>query len=252
MTILTNLSPAASYGDLITCTNNGGGLTSTLQNIQDGLGNNSAIQLSTTTLNVSGTFQVGGVTLATTGGAFVLPSLAADPGSPVNGMEYYNTVLGVIREYINGTWFSAGATTGFRYVTGTITTANILAMNGAAVAIPGLPAPGAGMMYVINSFALELTFNSVAYANGGVVFLQYGSGAATTANSATPIAGTGVTAAVVNSGSSDIGSTSGQTVGITSLNAANKQMFITNNTVTFITANSGATYYNSYSIIPVT
>jgi len=29
-------------------------------------------------------------------------------------------------------------------------------MNGAAVAIPGLPAPGAGMMYVINSFALEL------------------------------------------------------------------------------------------------
>jgi hypothetical protein len=62
MTALTNLSPAASYGDLITCTNNGQGLTNILQNIQDGFGNNSAIQLSTTTLNIigSGGLQING------------------------------------------------------------------------------------------------------------------------------------------------------------------------------------------------
>lgn len=61
MTVLTTLSPAASYGDLLTTTNNGGGLDSTLRAVQDGFGNNSAIQLSTASLNVTGTFQVGGV-----------------------------------------------------------------------------------------------------------------------------------------------------------------------------------------------
>lgn len=71
MTTLTNLSPAASYGDLITCTNNGQGLTASLQNIQDGFGNNSAIQLSTTTLNVVGNFEVNGSPVTPIGGTTV-------------------------------------------------------------------------------------------------------------------------------------------------------------------------------------
>lgn len=66
MTALTNLSPAASYGDLITCTNNGQGLpASALSAIQDGLGNNSPLQMSQTAININGTLQVTGVPLAT-------------------------------------------------------------------------------------------------------------------------------------------------------------------------------------------
>ena len=36
----------------------------------------------------------------------VVPSLASAPGSPVNGMAYYDTTLGVYRVYNNSAWYS--------------------------------------------------------------------------------------------------------------------------------------------------
>jgi len=69
---LTNLSgPSTSisstFGDLITTTNNGGGLSDTLEPIQDGFGNTSAIELSTDAFNIVGEFQVGGVQIIASG-----------------------------------------------------------------------------------------------------------------------------------------------------------------------------------------
>lgn len=72
MTTLTNLSPAASYGDIITTTNNGQGLSANLNQIQDGLGNNAPMLMSTTQINFTGTtnfvgaIQVGGTALTAT------------------------------------------------------------------------------------------------------------------------------------------------------------------------------------------
>lgn len=69
MTILTNLTPAASYPDLLTTTNNGNGLTTTLEPVQDGLGNSSPMQIATNAVNfdrTGNTFQLDGVALTAT------------------------------------------------------------------------------------------------------------------------------------------------------------------------------------------
>lgn len=84
MTALTNYSPASSYGDLLTTTHDGGGLDATLRNVQDGFGNNSAIQLSTDTLNITGSggLQINGVTLTPT----IITVTGAAAAAAINGM----------------------------------------------------------------------------------------------------------------------------------------------------------------------
>lgn len=123
MTLLTGQYPAATYGDLITCTNGGMGLTNILQNIQDGLGNNSAIQLSTLVLNVTGTLEIGGIPITSSvsninsvtqtnpifpGNYVTIPSHTTSqrPAIPQIGVMGFNTTLGTM-EYWNGaTWIS--------------------------------------------------------------------------------------------------------------------------------------------------
>lgn len=67
MTQLTNLVIGASYGDVLTTTNSGQGLTTNLLPLQDGLGNNSTISLATNKVNFDrsggSTFQLDGVPL---------------------------------------------------------------------------------------------------------------------------------------------------------------------------------------------
>ena len=204
MTNLTNLSPAASYGDLITCTNNGQGLTATLQPIQDGLGNSSAIQLSTVALNVVGTFQVNGATYA-----------------PVN------------------------------YLTGNILAATVDAMFVTPVSI--LPAPGTGLMYVIQSFAVEIiSTGHTAFAGGGNVYLQYGvTGAGT--NYAT--VHTGIPAAFVNGAVNAAISTTGQinaTTGLVTTVAGNAPITMTNDTGAFTAgAGSSLNLYLTYITVAI-
>jgi hypothetical protein len=134
MTALTNLSPAASYGDLITCTNNGQGLTASLQPIQDGLGTNSAISLSTTTLSVTGT---GGLVVGS--GGLVVNGATISPASSVT--------------------IAIAATD----ITGIYGTPKVI-----------LAAPGANFAYQIFGFAINYTFGTAAYTGGGNVTLQYG------------------------------------------------------------------------------
>lgn len=67
MTTLTNLQIAASYGDLLTTTNSGNGLSTTLQSLQDGLGNDSTVEIATNAINFSRSngnqFQLDGIAL---------------------------------------------------------------------------------------------------------------------------------------------------------------------------------------------
>jgi|TARA_R110002124_G_scaffold92164_1_gene234163 hypothetical protein len=58
MTTLTGTKIANTYGGLLKVSSTG--VTGVLQNVQDGLGNNSAIQLSNSTFNISGNWQLGG------------------------------------------------------------------------------------------------------------------------------------------------------------------------------------------------
>lgn len=123
MTLLTGQYPASTYGDILTCTNGGMGLTNVLQNVQDGLANNSAIQLSTLVLNVTGTLELGGVPITASasninsvtnpnpvfpGTYVVMPShtTAGRPGAPVAGTMGFNTTTSMM-EYWNGAaWIS--------------------------------------------------------------------------------------------------------------------------------------------------
>lgn len=61
MTTLTGTKIANTYGGLLKVSSTG--VSSTLQNVTDGYGNNSAIQLSNSTFNISGTFQLGGTAI---------------------------------------------------------------------------------------------------------------------------------------------------------------------------------------------
>lgn len=59
---LTDLSMITTYGSLLACNYSGTGITASLQAVRDGLGTVTPLQLSSTTVNIQGTFQVGGVT----------------------------------------------------------------------------------------------------------------------------------------------------------------------------------------------
>ncbi len=61
MTTLTGTKIANTYGGLLKVSSTG--VSGTLQNVTDGYGNNSAIQLSNSTFNISGAFQLGGTAI---------------------------------------------------------------------------------------------------------------------------------------------------------------------------------------------
>ena len=61
MTTLTGTKIANTYGGLLKVSSTG--VTGVLQNVQDGLGNNSAIELSNSTFNISGNWQLGGTAI---------------------------------------------------------------------------------------------------------------------------------------------------------------------------------------------
>ena len=67
MTNLTTFLPGSTYGDLLTTTNNGQGLSATLNPLQDGKGTNSTVTIATDAINFSraggNTFQLDGTAL---------------------------------------------------------------------------------------------------------------------------------------------------------------------------------------------
>jgi|GEM_PF-1862364 hypothetical protein len=130
MSQLTNLVPASSYGDLLTTTNNGQGLTTVLTNLQDGLGNNSTVQIATTAINFSrsgpNTFQLDGISLISVVtdinnickpnpilpgvGGVVLPSgtTAQRPNPATDGTLRFNTDSHILEFSFGNAWTSSG------------------------------------------------------------------------------------------------------------------------------------------------
>lgn len=126
MTQLTLLAPSQTYGDLLTTTNNGQGLTPNLEQLQDGLGNASPISIATDKVNFDRTagqlimFDTVPMTASSGGinsmceedpvclgvGAITVPvgSTAQRPLIPENGMIRYNNTTNHFEGYQNGIW----------------------------------------------------------------------------------------------------------------------------------------------------
>lgn len=121
MTSLTNIAPQIIYGDILTCTNNGQGLSNFQTILQDGLGNNSPILIATNSINFNrgqGQFQLDGVSITAnsidinnicqpnpicTGiGSIKVPTgtTAQRPGIPVLGDVRFNTTINDLEYYI--------------------------------------------------------------------------------------------------------------------------------------------------------
>ena len=95
MATLTGSKIANSYKQLLQVGSNNTGLTGTVQTVQDGQGNNSALQLSQSAVNIDGTFQLNGVTL--TANASALNNIADLTGATgiiaVSGGSVYGRTL---------------------------------------------------------------------------------------------------------------------------------------------------------------
>lgn len=120
MTALNLLAPASSYGDVLTTTNQGQGLSTILKQLQDGFGNSSTVTIATNAINFStlggNTFQLDSIALTASAtninaicgsnptfpqaAPLILPMLAADPGGGSAGMIYYNTTDERVRMYL--------------------------------------------------------------------------------------------------------------------------------------------------------
>lgn len=103
MTNFTNLAPSQTYGDIITCNNNGGGLTNVLQLIGDGLGNESPLMLSTIAININrlggNTFQLDGIPLTATATALNNASSVIGPTTP-DAIARYNGLGSLINSVV--------------------------------------------------------------------------------------------------------------------------------------------------------
>jgi len=95
MATLTGTQIANTYKQLLQVGSGNNGLTASVQTVQDGQGNNSALQLSQSAVNIDGTFQLNGVTL--TANASALNNIADLTGATgiiaVSGGNVYGRTL---------------------------------------------------------------------------------------------------------------------------------------------------------------
>jgi hypothetical protein len=215
MTQLTNFSPASTYGDLLTTNNAGGGLTNVLQNLQDGLGNNSPIQIATNSVNFNRTggrtFRLDGVPLTVS-------------ANILNGLQE-------------------------TFISGTLSAVEVMGMSASCIEV--IPSLGANSLILINTVLLSLVYNSVAYQNGGDVYLQYSaSGVAAGNNFASEPIPVGLITSVANAVGQEKGFIRDNAVNfLPTATVNNSQVCITNAGVPFINGDSILKYYISYSVI---
>jgi hypothetical protein len=130
------------------------------------------------------------------------------------------------------------ATNLIQLATFNLSSANILAMNGAPVTV--LAAPGAGKSYVIHHMQVRMSQTATAYANGGTVTLIYSTGSVAATGTIATAVFTGAGPATVDAVCYGIGATMG---------AQNDAIKITNGTAPFITGTGTAVLTIWYSII---
>ena len=133
--------------------------------------------------------------------------------------------------------------TTIQYVAAPVSSANILAMNGAPVAL--IAAPGANKAIVVHDLVFEMKRSATAYANGGAVSIEYASGSDVIAT----IAATVVTGAAGTTLSSRVMANLSD---VALADIENDAINITNATAAFITGTGTAEVHIWYSIIDVT
>jgi hypothetical protein len=205
MSSLTGQPIYQYYGDLLTTTNSGAGLSTTLQPLQDGLGNSSTVQIATNAINFSrangSTFQLDGVNLTATATSIndvcqadpIIPGMGGVtvPGGttgqrplvPHNGEIRYNTTLNALEAFQNDTWgnLQAGAVLGpassvaNNIVTFLDTSGKMLKDSG--VAITSVPAPlaelGRSLVTDVQISGIDiLSFGSSILNDIGLIYRQ--------------------------------------------------------------------------------
>lgn len=124
-----------------------------------------------------------------------------------------------------------------------ISSANILAMNGAPVTV--LAAPGAGKAILVDNILFEMTRTSTAYANGGAINFQYH-----TTTTSVPHAGTIAATLVTTGGAGSAQTWLGPNVGTNGLVIpSNEGIDITNASAAFITGTGTAKVFIKYRIV---
>lgn len=123
-----------------------------------------------------------------------------------------------------------------------LSSANIIAMNGAPVTL--LAAPGAGRVIIINAVSFSMTTTATAFTGGGTVNLQYTTGSVSahtgTIPAATITAGAGTSLTQLG----PLAGASGSTI------VANSAISITNSTAPFATGTGSAIIGLSYEVAP--
>lgn len=97
MTSCTSRNIGTIYGDWLTTTNNGQGLSTTLQNLQDGLGNNSSVQIASNSINFNrtggSTFLLDGVALTASAAALNAAGAGSCPPTATYILQTPNVLL---------------------------------------------------------------------------------------------------------------------------------------------------------------
>lgn len=127
MSTLTGRQPKDTYKDLLQVSNSNMGVDTTVRTVEDGEGTASALQLSTTKVNINGTPQIGGVDMTATAGQ--LNQLAGvTPGTTTASKALVVDANKRLDELVLGTLkLGAGAGTA---VTATAAEINVLAASG--------------------------------------------------------------------------------------------------------------------------
>jgi hypothetical protein len=122
-----------------------------------------------------------------------------------------------------------------------LTSANILAMNGSPVTV--LAAPGTGKVILVDSLIFKMVTTATAYASGGTVSFQYNGG------SVNPCSST-ITAGTITAGAGTSYTELGPAIVASgAVLVANKAIEITNATGAFTTGTGTATIHIRYRVV---
>lgn len=131
-----------------------------------------------------------------------------------------------------------------QYAVVNLSAANILAMYGAPVQV--LAAGGANTLHLVEHAVLMMDYNSIAYAAGGVIGLQYGN----TANLAGELATATIPAANIQGAADTADMVAGALTSGALTAVENQGLFISNQTAAFTTGNSPFQLHLWYRTIP--
>lgn len=160
-------------------------------------------------------------------------TLTLPPIAPVAGQVLYA---------FTSTQLAWGAA-GMLQLTGTLSAAQILALNTTPVLV--IPAAGAGRNIVVHNFCIVYTFNTVAFTGGGDLYLQYGNGVA-----GTTLCTNDMDPAVITSTTNAISYSAGDRDPALTVGFTNTPIYIWNDTAVFAGGGDGTAQVSVwYSIL---